>query len=550
MQLAELIDNPDYARRLAPRTPREKLHQMLRALALEASWSKHDILEAYINLISYRGELQGIAAASFGLFDKAPSALTRPEAAVIAALIRSPNSPMVRVRARACRLLALLGAAEECGLLSESHLAYLDQGYHIRPFMQMAPQVAARLKKMPELAHDGLIKSTLDRQLQWVALHSLQRQSGDGAVVVIENATGNVLAYVGNVTAERQAGSTLKPFIYAKAIDERILTAATVLDGSRIDRPVGFDRGFRDLITVRTALASSLNIPAVRALELLGVDTFVATMGDLGFTHLQRPDFYGPSLALGSADMRLLELTNAYRALANGGMWSQVRFSPQQLTDLAPKRALSAQAAFIVSDMLSDREARATLSTRYWTAVQTGTSKDMRDDWCVGFSEKYTVGVWAGNFSDASAPVWQEVMNYLHRNESSHAPEAPAGVLRREVKHNHATHGEWFISGTEPSAHEVDAQPGVRSHISYPSDQSLIAVDPDTPQSRHRLFIQIIAPRPDQNLYLNGRRLGRAQLFLPWEPAAGKYKLELRDSSGQTVDKVRFEVRGRRFASI
>ncbi len=595
MQLAELIDNPDYIKTSPRRTAGQKIQQMVRAIALEMSWSKHDILEAYINLISYRGELQGIAAASFGLFDKSPSALTRPEAAVIAALIRSPNARIPQVRERACRLLAVLGTPEECGMLSPEHLSYIDQGYRIRPYMKMAPHVAERLRHMPEVARGGIIHSTLDRQIQWVALHALQKQisamqsqnMSDGAVVVIENATGYVLAYVGNigtrskagyvdaVVAERQAGSTLKPFIYAKAIDERILTAATVLDDSPlaisvstgIYRPSNFDRAFRDLVTVRTALASSLNIPAVRALELLGVDTFVQTMGELGFTDLLRADYYGPSLALGSADVRLLELANAYRTLANGGVWSQVRFSPQQLSDHGSKRVLSPQAAFIVTDMLSDREARAatfglenTLSTRYWTAVKTGTSKDMRDNWTVGFSEKYTVGVWAGNFSGAAmwnvsgvqgaAPVWQEVMNYLHRAETSHAPVVPAGLVKTQVKftHNKDTREEWFMAGTEPVDHSVDAKPEVRSHISYPPDQSLIAIDPDIPKTNHRMFIQVIAPRGDQNVYLNGKRMGRAQQFLPWEPASGKYKIELRDSKGQVLDKVQFEVRGRRFA--
>lgn len=599
MQLAELIENRglNNKSRSGHRSYSQKLKQMGKAFALEASWSKHDILEAYMNLISYRGELQGIAAASFGLFDKAPTSLTRPEATVIAALIRSPNAPVNKVRARACWLLESLGTPEECGLLTESHLAAIDQGYRIRPYMKMAPHVAHRLAAMPEVMHDNLVRSTLDRQIQWVALHALQKQItslqsqnlNDGAVVVIENATGNILAYVGNVggrskasyvdavVARRQAGSTLKPLIYAKAIDERILTAATVLEDSPLAisvtsgvyRPANFDRAFRDLVTVRTALASSLNIPAVRALELLGVDTFVQTMNDLGFSDMERPDYYGPSLALGSADIRLLELTNAYRTLANGGVWSPVRYSPQQLSEQVPKRVLSEAAAFIVGDMISDREARAstfglenTLSTRFWTAVKTGTSKDMRDNWCIGFSEKYTVGVWAGNFSGAAmwnvsgvqgaAPVWQELMNYLHRHETSRAPTPPMGLKQMQVNfaHSKESRNEWFIAGTEPSVATIDAKPEVRTRISYPLDQSMIAMDPDIPKANHRLFIQVVAPQADQNLYINGRRIGRAQQFLPWEPQSGKFTIELRDSKGQVVDKVHFEVRGRRFASL
>jgi penicillin-binding protein 1C len=595
MQLAELIENPS-GKAHARRRLAQKIAQIGKAIVLELSWKKRDILEAYMNLITYRGELQGISAASYGLFDKSPVALTRPEATVIAALIRSPNANVKRVHDRACWLLTSLGAPDDCALLTEQHLGYIEEGYRIRPYMKMAPHVAKRLSGMPEVLQNSLVRSTLDRQIQWVALHALQKQitaeqsqnMNDGAVIVIENATGNVLAYVGNVgavskapyvdavIARRQAGSTLKPLMYAKAIDERILTAATVLEDSPLAisvttglyRPSNFDRAFRNLVTVRTALASSLNIPAVRTLELLGVDSFVQTMAELGFTGLERPDFYGPSLALGSADVRLLELANAYRTLANGGEWSPLRFSPDQLSDQARHRVYSPEAAFIIDDILSDREARvatfgleSTLSTRFWTAVKTGTSKDMRDNWTVGFSNKYTVGVWCGNFSGAAmwnvtgvqgaAPVWQEVMNYLHRTETSRAPVPPPGLVRRHVTfaHNKESRDEWFITGTEPNLGTIDAKPEVRSHISYPMDQSLIAMDPDIPRENHRLFIQIVAPKADQNIYLNGQRLGRAKDYLAWEPHAGKYTLELRNSQGLIVDRVHFEVRGRIFAS-
>lgn len=590
MQLAQMLGS----KKVRPALWR-KVRQLGKAVALELAWSKSEILEAYVNLVFYRGELQGLAAASYGLFDKAPSNLTRPEAAVIAALIRSPNAGVDKVRTRACRLLADMGHPEECLFLTAEHLDYIERGYKIAPYMKLAPHVGRRLVSAGVEAESGLLRSTLDRSVQWAALHSLQKQiealqsqnMNDGAVVVIENATGNVLAYVGNVgaysaapqvdaaVAGRQAGSTLKPFIYAKAIDERILTAASVLDDSPLTvsvatglyKPNNFDRAFRDLVTVRNALASSLNIPAVKALELIGVDNFVQTMTDFGFNGLQRADFYGPSLALGSADVKLLDLTNAYRTLANKGIWSPVRFSPDQASTQAAKRVISEQAAFVVSDILADRQARAssfglenTLSTKYWSAVKTGTSKDMRDNWCVGFSEKYTVGVWAGNFSgeamwnvsgiQGAAPVWQEVMNYLHARESSLPPRPPEGLTATPVEFSHSREKrqEWFLAGTEPANHEIEAQPELRSRISYPVEGAIIAIDPDIPEDNHRVLFQIVAPKPDQNVYLNGRRLGRARFLLPWEPVSGRFKLELRDSKGQVVDKVHFEVRGRRFA--
>jgi penicillin-binding protein 1C len=594
MQVTELIENPN-GTRYHRRTPWQKMVQIEKAIALEMVWSKREILEAYMNLIHYRGELQGIGAASFGLFDKAPASLTRPEAAVIAALIRAPNADVDRVRERACWLLNALSAPEDCGLLSGSHLSYIEQGYRIRPLMKLAPHLGQKLASRPQLKDQTVIRSTLDRQIQWVSLHALQKQitamqdqnMNDGAVVVLENATGNVLAYVGNIgpaskapyvdaaVAMRQAGSTLKPLIYARAFDERILTAATVLEDSPLAiavttglyKPANFDRAFRDLVTVRTALASSLNIPAVRTLELLGVETFVQTLRDLGFHDLERADFYGPSLALGSADVRLLELTNAYRALANLGTWSPVRFSPDVPSEESSRAVFSKEGAYIALDIISDRQARAstfglenTLSTRFWSAVKTGTSKDMRDNWCIGFSDKYTVGVWAGNFSGApmwnvtgvqgAAPVWQEIMNYLHRSEGSQAPLPPEGIVRAHVhfKHSEDERDEVFIRGTEPAAGEIEAKAEVVSRISYPLNDTLIALDPDIPRDNQRVFIQIAAPKPDQNVYLNDRRIGRAQNLIPWDPQSGRFHLELRGANGDVLDKVRFEVRGHRFA--
>ena len=441
-----------------------------------------------------------------------------------------------------------MGHPGECDLLTAEAMSYVDEGYKIKPYMRMAPHLTKRLIASPEIARGTLLRSTLDRQIQWVAIHSLQKQielmhnqnMNDGAVIVIENSSGNVLAYVGNigtrskapyvdaVIAQRQAGSTLKPLLYAKAFDERILTAATVLEDSPLAisvttglyRPANFDRAFRDLVTVRTALASSLNIPAVRALELVGVETFVQTMADLGFTGLERPDIYGPSLALGSADIRLLELTNAYRTLANGGTWTPLRFSPDKMSEEAPRHVISAAAAYIVNNILSDREARVStfglesmLSTRFWTAVKTGTSKDMRDNWCVGFSDKYTVGVWAGNFSGASmwnvsgvqgaAPVWQEVMNFLHRKETSRAPEPPSGVTQMRVhfSHNKEVRDEWFVSGTEPAQLNVEALPDIRSHIFLSTRSVPDRARPRYPESKSPRFYPDRSATPPIKIY-------------------------------------------------
>lgn len=501
------------------------------ALALELKWRKREILEAYVNLVPYREDLHGLSAASFAIFDKNPATLSHSESALLAALIGFSKTGLGLMHDRACGLLRRLGTPEECALLGPEHLSYLDQVYRIHPFRHLAPQVALRLAKDSELHDRSLIRSTLDRDLQWTVLHALQKHSVDAAAIVIENQSGNVIVDVEESEAH-PAGSTLKPLLYAKALDERILTAATELEKSP-SRP-------KRLVTVRAALVQSLNIPALRALDLLGVDSFVENLKALGLSDLQAPDRYGPSLALGAIPVRLREIANAYRAVANKGVWSPLRFSPELTLEETAHRVYSEATAFIVADILANRGAES--PSRLWTALKTEDSEDGRDSLAVGFSEKYTVGVWIRRekaFKEANPArrLWLDFIKRLHIREPAIAPQAPATLVRGPARK------EWFISGTEPSANVASA-PSTR--IAYPLDRSSLSL---WKARGNPVFIQVVAPRPDQNLYLNGRRLGRAKSLMRWEPRAGRYRLELRDSQGRVIDRVLFDVRGRTFAS-
>ena len=347
MQLAGLLDHA-----LAPassrRTLSQKWRQILAARNIERYWSKQEILEAYFNLVSFRGEITGIHTAAQALFGIAPSALDRAKSALLMALLKGPNASPAEATARACVLLtsAPQHASVSCDELQQlTQQALVDRGQNIER-ESIAPHLAQKL-----LDHPGMrVASTLDANLQRHAIRALhihlstirERQVQDGAVVVIDNRSGNILAYVGSsgslsdaaevdgTSALRQAGSTLKPFLYGKAIDTNQLTAASVMDDTPIQlyTPMGlyvpqdYDRDFKGPVSLRTALASSLNVPAVRTLGLIGVDSFVQTLRHTGLDSLFRNgDHYGFSLALGGVDVRLIELTNAYRALANAGVW-------------------------------------------------------------------------------------------------------------------------------------------------------------------------------------------------------------------------------------
>lgn len=485
------------------------------------------------------------------------------------------------------------------------------------------------------------VQSTVRAPLQRFAVQTLQQQlrelhgrnAEDGAVVVLDNATGAVLAWVGSsgvlsqasevdgVLALRQPGSTLKPFLYGQAIAERRLTAASLVDdspaqintASGLYIPQNYDRQFKGWVSVRTALAASLNVPAVRTLVMVTPDAFHRQLGAVGLPLRESGDYFGYSLALGSPEVPLLHLTNAFRTLANGGRMGPVAFATPPATTKAGAAsattpALDPRAAFIVGDILSDGNARArtfgtdsVLATRFWTAVKTGTSKDMRDNWAVGWSERYTVGVWVGNASGAAmhdvsgtsgaAPIWAAVMGFLHAREPSRAPKAPAGLVRAAVRFGpaqpsaggspqplEAAREEWFVAGTQqalfamdsvaasadgtsargqkgsqtagsnaaeptPSASASDAAVATAAvaRITAPAPGTVIALDPDIPPARQRLQFRAIGA----NLLwrMDGKPLGRGPR-VAWLPWLGRHVVQITDAGGRVLDEIRIEVRG------
>jgi penicillin-binding protein 1C len=582
MQLAAQLDETLRPRKRR-RTVWQKWLQIRAARALERRWSKPQILEAYLNLVSFRGELQGLTAAAAGLFGKQIHGLSNLESIILAVLVRSPNASIEQVARRAYSLAESMKLHLKQDEISRRTKQALSQPYFIEPKARLASHVAQRLLPQADGKPSRLL-CTLDRKLQQFAAETLRRHImavnaqnvRDGAVLVADNATGEVLAYIGNTGSDgsaryvdgiqglRQAGSTLKPFIYGAALDRRILTAASLLDDSPIDiptaggtyRPRNYDKVFHGPITVRTALASSLNVPAVKTLSLIGIDTGIEVLRRAGFEKLKRVDFYGASLALGAADVNLWELVNAYRSLANGGEWRPLRLTFDEVT--GPERTvMSPEAAYVISSILCDRESRSRtfslespLATRFWTAVKTGTSKDMRDNWCIGFSDRYTVGVWAGNFSGepmwnvsgitGAAPVWVEIMNWLHRNQSSSPPSPPTGLLKMEVVPG-SGRWEWFLQGTEMAVVPGDVDAGAA--IVYPASNMVIALDPDIPMEEQKLFFEAKPQSDSLQWMLNGRSIGNAGTLLLWEPVPGEYDLSLVDSSERTLDSVTFTVR-------
>jgi penicillin-binding protein 1C len=590
MQLASLLNEELRPKKRGKRSIWQKGKQIIEAQEIEKKWSKKEILEAYLNLITFRGELQGIAAASRGLFGKDAHGLDQSESLILASLIRSPNATTAEISKRAL----LLGQALDWPVVEgEIHAAVsriLWGGANLRSREDLAPHVARLLLK--KASQGAAVSCTLDMSIQRFALDRLRhhlitlrlQNVTDGAVLVLENKTGEVLAYasysgdpahgwfVDGVQAKRQAGSTLKPFLYAVAFDRKILTPASVLEDTPLDiavfagiyQPRNYDSEFKGLVTSRIALAASLNVPAVKTLSLVGLEPFLSTLRQLGVRGLNESgDFYGPSLALGSVDVSLWELTNAYRCLASKGTWSEPRLTASGAKAARTKKVFSTDASFLISDILSDREARSAtfglenpLATRFWTAVKTGTSKDMRDNWCIGYSRRYTIGVWVGNFSGepmwnvsgitGAAPVWIEIMNQLHYPDNNPEVGPPQSLVKKEIQFSQGVEparAEWFIQGTEPNAKDQNVGQ-LNQRIIYPPSGTIIALDPDIPPELQKIFF-ISQPRAScLRWVLNDHTIMEGEHNHPWTPQAGAYTLSLVDEKGRIVDAVRFEVRG------
>ncbi|MCH7345880.1 penicillin-binding protein 1C [Pelomonas sp. CA6] len=606
MQLAGLL-HEDLAQRGGGRSWGQKLSQAWVASRLERRWSKAEILEAYLNRVPLRGELVGVPAAAQTLFGKSPAGLDARESALLAAMLRAPNAKPAQLAPRACQVLRLMSAPESvnCSGLEMEIGAVLQRRPAPPPAaLQWAPHYARLALRGDAGQPTGAEqRSSLDGRLQRFAVQALRRHlaelSGrnveDGAIVVLDNASGEVLAWVGSsgsqlssaaevdgVLARRQPGSTLKPFVYELALERRLITAASLLDdspaqvqtGSGVYLPQNYDKRYRGWVSARAALGNSLNIPVVRLSLQLGPEALFERLNQLGLALPETGGYYGHSLALGSADVSLLALTNAYRALANGGLYGEVRLPSSAARAGAPRRVTQAGATHIVTEMLADNNARAlsfgldnALALPFAAAAKTGTSKDMRDNWCLGYSARYTVGVWVGNASgepmhnvlgvSGAAPIWHELMLALHGGRAPQPSAAagagflrPVGVVEREVRFENPAgvaepaRRELFLAGTELSL--VRAQEPLLA-IANPRDGAIYALDPDIPPQAQRLRFALQGrAEPGMSWRLNGRRIAAVSRegSLDWLPMPGRHRLALVDARGQVRQELGFEVRG------
>ncbi len=449
MQAARaLLGNP-------PRTLWSKLREAHLALRLEAHLAKNDILLLWLNRVSFGNRAHGIEAAARLYFGKTARDLTTAEAAYLIGLPQSPSryNPFrhpERARARQHRVLKAMARADLVTQEERDHLAALplalrdpQQAFHAPHFTNWLLEGLPAGEQLP-----SEIRTTLDLSLQETVEHLARghlrlledEHVTNLAAIVLDNATGEILAYLGStdfweeraggqndgVRMLRQPGSTLKPFTYALALASRRYTPATLLadidlqvrEAGGAFSPENYDRRQHGPVPLRRALASSYNIPAVRLAREIGPAALLKTLRQAGFTSLkQSPDHYGVGLTLGNGEVQLLELTRAYAALARGGTFPTLTATLPHQEHRRPttdnqQSVFDAHTTYLITHILSDPEARAPafgrggpLELPFPAGTKTGTSKDYRDNWAVGYTPRHTVAVWAGNF-DGSPMRW------------------------------------------------------------------------------------------------------------------------------------------------
>ncbi|HEV7179352.1 MAG TPA: penicillin-binding protein 1C, partial [Candidatus Baltobacteraceae bacterium] len=476
MQLARLL-HP------VPSTMRGKFAQAFDAMRISVRSERPALLDAYVNRVPMGGNLYGVEAASRTYFGEPASDLDLAQASLLAAIPNDPShlSPDVDMRAARARQRYVLERMVRTGAATQAEAdTAARETVSVRPHDSGVFDAPHALFALFPHVDKPRVRTTIDRDLQrFVQAQTREviadlagRHVEDAAVLVADNRTGDVLAYVGSpdyfsdealgrndgVQALRQPGSSLKPFTYELALERGTIRSTTILadtpasfavSGGKLYQPADYSGRFSGPVRVRYALANSLNVPAVRVLSILGPETLLDRLRNLGFSHLTKPaSYYGLGLTLGGGEVTLWENVQAYVAMAREG-----DAIPLRLIDGAPvaSRAIGDAPTWeLIGDMLADPHARAAsfglhsvLDMPFDAAVKTGTSSDFRDTWTIGFSRSYTVGVWVGNFDGSSmrdisgvtgaGPLWNRIMLHLHEREDPPALAAPSGYARAAI---------------------------------------------------------------------------------------------------------------------
>ncbi len=634
-----------------PRTIWSRWIEGFEARQLEKSSNKHDILWFYLNQVPYASRRRGIVQAARFYFDRDVESLNIKESLALAVLVRAPdyydlhrhpgriNGPLKSL-ATAMKNQEILTPIQSRAITAQSfelkHPALSVRAPHFARFVLNHPdQFNGVYPKKIHTTLDGGLQQRVQTLLDTALASHRDRKVHNGAALVVDHSTGEILAWavghytkennfhqataqypeplqaknhgqdINAVTALRQPGSAMKPFVYAMAL-EKGWTAATLIQDSPLAERVGmgmhayhnYSGQHYGAVTLRNALGNSLNIPAVRTIQFVGVEDYLTRLRTLGFTSLnQHPDFYGDGLALGNGEVSLYELVQAYTVLANQGRWIPLcTVSGTPIKYKYNRQIFSKEITSLMGHILSDAGARTLefgrgglLNFPVQTAVKTGTSSDYRDTWAMGYNCNFTVGVWMGNLDGSPTRgmtgsrgpgfVLRSIFARLNQMRDTRPLYMSPRLVRREISiqpmpparkkwlfpesfSNRSMRTEWFLPGTEPSQSMTTVLEGpmespmiyAKSHRPHTPSFGLIqplngmhlAMDPRIPDDHEVLACRVTGVSPGDTLawYLDGQPLTVTGSQFNWQVHPGSHVLEVSRirHSGHTVSPEENEI--------
>ncbi len=609
MQLARIV-SPH------PHTIAWKIVEAFRALQIESRLPKDRILSLYLNSLPFGRNTRGVGAAAWTYFGADLSELRPAQLLILGIIPRNPTfydpfdhpEEVIRAGFEASESRGLGIGADEIRrtVLSVKSARPTVHAPHFTRFVSELLRNGQIKQGQGEVRTtlDGGLNAFIEERVRFYLDRYASARVTNAAVVAIDNASGAVLGWVGSrdfsdasssgqidgVLIRRQSASTLKPFLYARAI-ETGWTAATLLPDSPIEfasaadetfRPSNFDRRSHGVVRLRTALASSLNVPAVYALSRLGLGTFISQLRALGFSlPSDAKSRYGLGIAIGNAEVSLLELTRAFTVFPRGGTLPDLVVTASQPRRSA--RAYSPFTAWLICNILSDPSARATgfgtrtyFRTPFPAMFKSGTSSEFTNLWCVGATPRYTVGVWAGNFDGrtvinktGSIVPTQLVVDVLRRLQSDVEEfRRPPGVIeakidtltgQRATARSPSVRVEYFRDAEEvPDPDVFHAGPGTREsllleslldrnekvRILFPVNGQVFYLDPTVPFSDQEVpFMAAARGGAGVSLFVDGVEMAHdvpdPSLSLSVRP--GAHVVEARTEAGE--DRAVFEVK-------
>lgn len=570
-----------------PRTIWSRWLEGFEARRLETSHTKAAILEFYLNQVPYAARRRGVLQAARYYFDRDLNTLSVQETLALAVMVRAPaylnahknptqvHKAVMDLAARMCKTGQLSGP--QLKILAHEGLSTAIAGWPIdaHHFARFVHQQADSASSLVHTTLDLDLQRTAQQILDQRLIHLHPRRVYNAALLVADNLNNEVRAWVigpnGRIQGDgsaydavqtpRQPGSTLKPFVYALALS-RDWTPATLIDDSPLRESVGFglhtyhnySRVHYGPVSLREALANSLNVPAVKTVQYVGAHNFLNTLHALGIQSLdQHPNVYGDGLALGNGEITLYELVQAYAVLARKGVFTPLKVLLTTTGYQNGHRVFSEEVSSLMGHMLSDEDARrlefgdgGMLDLPAQTAVKTGTSSDYRDAWAVGYNQRHTVGVWMGNLDNVSmdevtgstgpALVLRSIFAELTRHQNTRPLHFSRRLVRRTVCIDSglvsdgrcAGREEWFMPGQLPAENSGQSE-AVR--IRRPGHGLHLAMDPRIPDDQEAFEFQLThgADIFEAEWILNGRILARthAPSFL-WSLQRGKHDLQAR----------------------